>query len=177
MREFEVTGGRIVSDRTPTRNVWVTTEGATIDTAKLNLDSSGAFTVASYTADKSHTNFSFASYTLRTNDRGLPVWIVTLQNDARRPLGTIHIGANKGNVTRVEGLYNGANMAQVEEDHAGPAPGGDDEVGSDSSDEDDDSDENVVKAEIKRLFRVTKRDSQRMFTRVRRSFDQFFNRE
>ena len=100
-----------------------------------------------------------------------------MQNEARHPLGTIHIGANKGNVTRVEGMYHGANMAQVEEDQAGPVPSGDDEVGNDSGDEVDDSDENVVKAEIKRLFRVTKRDAQRMFTRVRRSFDQFFNRE
>ena len=58
VREFEVTGGRIVADRTPARNVVGTTEGATIDTSQLNLDSSGAFTVASYTADKSHTNFS-----------------------------------------------------------------------------------------------------------------------
>ncbi len=176
VRELEVANGRIVSDQTPTRDVVGTTEGATIDTSKLNLDSSGAFTVASYTADKSHTNFSFASYTLRTNDRGVPVWIVTLQNEARRPLGTIHIGANKGNVTRVEGMYNGANMAQVEEGHAGPAPAGD-EGGNASSDEDDDSDENVVKAEIKRLFRVTKRETQRMSERVRSSFDQFFNRE
>ena len=173
VRELEVANGRIVSDQTPTRNVVGTTEGATIDTSKLNLDSSGAFTVASYTADKSHTNFSFASYTLRTNDRGVPVWIVTLQNEARRPLGTIHIGANKGNVTRVEGMYHGANMAQVEEDQAGPAPGGDDEAGNDLSDEDGDADENVVKAEIKRMFRVTKRDAQRMFHRVQRSFESF----
>ena len=74
-------------------------------------------------------------------------------------------------------MYHGANMAQVEEDQAGPAAGGDDEAGNDLSDEEGDADENVVKAEIKRLFRVTKRDAQRMFARVQRSFDQFFNRE
>jgi hypothetical protein len=177
VREFEVADGRIVSNRTPTRDVVGTTEGATIDTSKLNLDSSGAFTVASYTADKAHTNFSYASYTLRTNDRGIPVWIITLQNEARRPLGTIHIGANKGNVVRVEGMYRGADMAQVQEDQAGPAAGDDNDRGNDSSEEDGDGDENVVKAEIKRMFHRTKRDAQRMFGRVRRSFDQFFNRE
>ena len=177
VREFEVANGRIVSNRTPTRNVVGTTAGVTIDTSKLNLDSSGAFTVASYTADRPHTNFSFVSYTLRTNDRGVPVWIVTLQNEAHRPLGTVHIGANQGNVTRVEGMYRGAEMAQVEEDHVRPTPRGDDDLGNDVSEENDDGDENVVKAEIKRMFRRTKRDAQRMFERVRRSFDQFINRE
>jgi hypothetical protein len=177
VREFEVADGRIVSNRTPTRNVVGTTAGATIDTSKLNLDSSGAFTVASYTADKSHTNFSLVSYTLRTNDRGVPVWIVTLQNEAHRPLGTIHIGANKGNVTRVEGMYRGTEMAQVEENQAAPAPGGEDDLGNDVSEENGDGDENVVKAEIKRMFRRTKRDAQRMFERVRRSFDEFLDRD
>lgn len=177
VREFEVGNGQIISDRTLTRSVVGTTEGATIDTSKLNLDSSGAFTVASYTADKSHTNFSLVSYTLRTNGRGLPVWIVTLQDEVHRPLGTIHIGANKGNVTRVEGLYHGADMAQVEEDPVRQSRGEDEDLGTDLRDEGDDGDGNMVKAEIKRMFRRTKRDAERMFHRVRRSFDQFFNRE
>jgi hypothetical protein len=178
VREFEVAGGRIVANRTPTRDVVGTTEGAVIDTAKLNLDSSGAFAVANYTADKSHTNFASVSYTLRTNDRGIPVWIVTLQDEARRPLGTIHIGANKGNVTRVEGMYKGANMAQVEEDRTARTRRGDEDVTTDGVEEEDPdaSDENVVSAEVKRLFRHTKRDAQRLFHRVNRSFDRFFYR-
>lgn len=180
VREFEIAGGRIVSERTPTRSVAGSTANATIDTAKLNLDSSGAFQVASHTADQSHLNFDFASYILRTNDRGLPMWVVTLQDQERRSLGTIYIGANKGNVTRVEGMYRGANMAQVEEDPAvtrGNA--NDDEALNDADDEDagDDGDENVVKAEIKRMFRQTKRDAHRLFHRVQNSFDRFFNRE
>lgn len=179
VREFEIADGRIAAQRTPTRSVTGTSEGATIDTAKLNLDSNGAFTVANYTADQSHTNFSYVSYTLRTNDRGVPVWILTLQDDARHPLGTIYIGANKGNVTRVEGLYHGANMAQVEEDQVDQQGNNIDEQehADDQSGEDtDDGDENVVKAEIKRMFRRTKHDAQRLFQRVTRSFDQFFNR-
>ena len=190
VRELQVANGRIVSDRTPTSEIAGTTQGATINTARLNLDSSGAFSVASYTADKSHTNFDRVAYMLRTNNRGHPTWIVTLQDEARRPLGTIHIAANKGNVTRVEGMYRGANMAHVEEDRVEPRDGEvDRERGRGEHDYDDSShdaetdaieesegDENIVRTEIKRMFRRTKRDALRIFARVRRPFDEFMSR-
>lgn len=185
VREFQVANGRIIANQNA-GGVVGSTKGATIDTSKLNLDSTGAFSVASYTADKSHVNFASVSYTLRTNERGFPVWIVTLQDESRRPLGKIHINANRGNVTRVEGLYRGTNMAQVEQD---PAPrtsrqhrrgAGDDEYsdpagGDDVDAGDDDGDVNPVKAEIKRMFRRTKRDAEHIFERARRPFDEFFN--
>lgn len=180
VREVQVADGRIISNRAPRRGVVGSTEGATITTSRLNLDSSGAFSVASYTADKSHVNFERVSYTLRTNDRGAPVWIVTLQDQARRPLGTIQINANKGNVTRVEGMYRGANMAHVEEDRGeqdqieGTRPQDEDvDPGSDEGIEEGEEDENIVKRNIKRMFRRTKADSERMFQRVRRSFADF----
>ena len=186
VRELHVRNGRIVSNRTPSRAVIGTTDGATISTARLNLDSSGAFTVASYTADKSHVNFDRVSYTLRTNDRGTPIWIITLQDQARQPLGTIHISANRGNVTRVEGMYKGANMANVEQDPIDRGGGSDEEIDTGIDDsgeveadgeiEESDGDENAVKRQIKRMFRRTKRDAQRMFHRVRRSFDDFIDR-
>ncbi len=175
VREFEVANGRIISNRTPAGGVTGTTKDATIETSKLNLDSSGAFTVASHTADQSHLNFNFVSYTLRTNEHGIPVWIVTLQDENRHSLGTIQIGANRGNVTRVEGMYHGANMAQVEGDQT-VAPRGDNPDVSEPEEEGDDADENVVKKEIKRMFRRTKRDAEAMFDRVQRSFDNFFYR-
>ena len=180
VREVQVANGRIISNQAPSRGVVGTTENATIATAQLNLDSSGAFSVASYTADKSHVNFDRVSYTLRTNDHGIPIWIVTLQDQNRRPLGTIQINANKGNVTRVEGLYHGANMAHVEEDRGDHArietpPPQDEYAGSGSGEgiEESDEDENIVKRKIKQMFRRTKDDSQRMFHRVRRSFADF----
>jgi hypothetical protein len=181
VREFEVGDGRIIANRTPERGAAETGEGATIRTAQLNLDSSGAFTVASHTADQSHVNFDYVSYTLRTNERGLPMWMVTIQDQARQPLGTIHISANRGNVTRVEGMYHGRNMAQAEQDPVVQAGGDEEYAGSDVDLEDeaepeDDGDVNVVKAEIKRMFRRTKHDAQRLFHRVRRSFDDFVDR-
>lgn len=186
MREVQVENGRIISNQ-PGQQMVGTTKGAVISTARLNLDSSGAFSVASYTADKSHVNFDRVSYTLRTNDRGVPVWIVTLQDQSRQPLGTIHINANRGNVVRVEGMYRGANMAQVEEDR-GPErsvrggrrenlpneqsiePGSYEEG---SASDEDDPDENAVKRSLKRMFRRTKDDAANMFHRVRRSFADF----
>src|SRR5205085_7585849 len=64
-REVEVTNGRLTADRGGSRGMAGSTEGATINTRRLNLDSSGAYSVASYTADNSSAHFSRAAYTLR----------------------------------------------------------------------------------------------------------------
>jgi len=168
-RELEVSNGRIVSESNPTGAVVGTAEGATINTALLNLDSSGAFTVASHTAERSHTAFATVSYTLRTDERSNPIWIVTLQNEAGKPVGTIHIGANRGTVTRTEGMFNGSTMDQV-------ATNDEDDQAQDESADEDNNDENIVKRKIKRMFYQTRDEARRMFSKVRRSFVDFFNR-
>jgi len=61
VREIEVANGRIVSERTPVRTVVGSAEGATVNTSRLNLDSSGAYAVASHTAEKSNAIFATAS--------------------------------------------------------------------------------------------------------------------
>ncbi len=169
VRELEISNGEIVSERTPSRPVIGTTQGAIIDTARLNLDSSGAYTVASHTAERSHTAFATVSYTLRTDERGNPIWIVTLQNTASKPVGTIYIGANKGTVTRTEGMFSGTTMDEVATDD------GDDQSGDENAE--DDNDENVVKRRIKRMFYQTRDETKRMFGKVRRSFVDFFSRD
>jgi hypothetical protein len=171
VREIVVEDNRIVSQRVPNRSVVGSTQGATINTVRLNLDSTGAYSVASHTAETSHVTYALTSYTLRTDDRGNPVWIVTLGDRSGRPLGTIHIRASDGRVTRVEGMYQGRNMEQVEESR--------DEVDNPPAveNEDSDSDENIVKRDIKRMFRRTTDDARRMFQRVRRSFVDFFKDE
>jgi hypothetical protein len=165
VREIIVEGNRIASQRVPNRSVVGSTEGNTINTARLNLDSTGAYAVASHTAETSHVTFSFTSYTLRTDERGNPTWVITLEDRSRKPLGTIHIKANDGRVTRVEGMYQGRNMEQVEDDSQ--------QVDNHNTDSSDDPGDNVVKRNIKRLFRKTKEDSSRMFNKVRRSFADF----
>lgn len=165
VREITVEGNRIASQRIPNRSVAGSTEGATINTARLNLDSTGAYSVASHTAETSHVTFALVSYTLRTDDRGNPTWVVTLEDRSRKPLGTIHIKANDGRISRVEGMYQGRNMDQVEDDT--------EQVNNRDVAQEDDSGDNIVKRNIKHLFRKTKDDARRMFNRVRRSFADF----
>jgi hypothetical protein len=175
VREIVVEDNQIVSQRVPNRSVVGSSEGATINTAKLNLDSTGAYSVASHTAHTSHVTFSSTNYTLRTDDRGNPTWIVTLADRSNRPVGTIHIRASDGRVSRVEGMYQGRNMEQVEEyrDDGDSTASADEEV---QEEEVEDADENIVKRDIKRLFRRTRADARRMFTRVKRSFKDFVAR-
>lgn len=165
VREITVEDNRIAAQRIPNRSVVGSAEGHTINTSRLNLDSTGAYAVASHTAETSHVTFALVSYTLRTDDRGNPTWVVTLEDRSRRPVGTIHIKANDGRVSRVEGMYQGRNMEQVEED------GG--QVDNREVDAGDDPEDNAVKRSIKRMFRKTKEDATRIFNKVRRSFADF----
>jgi hypothetical protein len=178
VREIVVEDNRVATQRVPNRSVVGSTQGATINTTKLNLDSTGAYSVASHTAETSHVTFALTSYTLRTDDRGNPVWIVTLSDRARQPVGTIHIRASDGRVNRVEGMYSGRNMEQVEVNHD-EEPNRNDLDNADRpptvEDEERDGDENIVKRDIKRMFRRTTSDASRMFHRVRRSFVDFFS--
>ena len=165
VREIEVTDGRISSERTPVRTIVGSTEGATIKTTRLNLDSSGAFALASRTADKSNARFARVSYTLRTDERGDPVWIITLQSRSSRPVGTIYIGANRGNVTRTEGMFAGATMEDVATDR--------------EPERDTENEGGIIgttKARIRESFRRAQDEARGMFERVRRSFVDFINR-
>ena len=161
-RELEVADERIASDRPPARRATGSTEGATIDMARLNLDSSGAYAVASHTAEKSHTQFATVGYTLRTDERGEPIWIVTLLSTSSRPVGTIYIGATRGTVRRTEGMFAGATMEDVENDYDRESDGG--VISS-------------VKTRIKEGFHRTQEEARGMFERVKRSFSDFINRD
>ena len=161
VRELEVSDGKIGSEHRPGRSVAGSTEGATIDTSRLNMDSSGAYEVASHTADLSHANFATVDYTLRTDERGEPTWIVTLLSRSSRPVGTLHIGAMGGTVKRTEGMFAGATMEDVENDYDS-----DEERGPFSG----------VKRRIKDTFHRTQDEARDMFDRVKRSFSDFINR-
>lgn len=165
VREVEVANGQVVSERTPVRAVVGSSEGATIKTARLNLDSSGAYAVANHTADKSNARFATVSYTLRTDEHGNPVWIVTLQNKSSRPVGTIYIGADRGNVTRTEGMFAGTNMEDVETDR--------------EAERDTENEGGIIsttKARVRETFRRAQDEARGVFERVRRSFVDFIDR-
>jgi hypothetical protein len=162
VRELQVAEGKIDSGGSPDRSTTGSTEGATINVSQLNLDSSGAFAVASHTAETSHTRFATADYTLRTDERGEPIWIVTLLNRSSHPVGTLYIGATRGTVKRTEGMFAGATMEDVENDYdQGKGTG----VISD------------VQRRIKHAFHRTQEEARGMFQRVKRSFSDFINRE
>ena len=162
VRQLQVADGKIDSDDQAGRDVAGSTEGATIDISRLNLDSSGAYAVASHTAEASHTSFSTADYVLRTDDRGEPMWIVTLRNRSSRPVGTIYIGGAQGTVRRTEGMFAGATMEDVEGDY--------DEAGGPG----------VIRSarrSIKHGFNRAQEEARGMFEKVKRSFSDFINRE
>ena len=162
VRELEVADGKIDSDQTPDRSTAGSPEGARINVSRLNLDSSGAFAVASHTAEASHAQFVTADYALRTDERGEPVWIVTLLNRSSRPVGTIHIGATRGIVKRTEGMFAGATMEDVENDY-------DQGEGSGVI--------SNVRKKLKHTFERTQEEARGMFQKVKRSFSDFINRE
>ena len=168
VREVEVSNGRIISERTPLRSSVESSLGAVIDTAKLNLDSSGAYAVARQTAEKSHLTFATANYTLRVDERGNPIWIVALQKENGEPAGTIYIGANHGTITRTEGLFTGGDRDAILDEQS------DEQRSDDADDNDEDGDQNVIKLRIKRAFRDARDEVKRTFYRVRRSFVDFF---
>ena len=161
VREVEVVDGNIASDGTAQADVAGSTEGAMIDISRLNIDSSGAYAVASHTADASHMSFATVDYILRTDDRGEPMWIVTLQSRSLRSVGTIYIGATRGTVRRTEGMFAGATMEDAENDEDN-----DEEHGPFSG----------VKKQIKHAFHRTQDEARDMFERVKRSFSDFINR-
>ena len=163
VREVEVSNGRISSEKTPLRSSVEGSLGSVIDTGKLNLDSSGAFTLAKQTADKSHVAFATADYTLRVDERGNPIWRVALHRPDGEPAGAIFIGANHGTVTRTEGLFVGGDQTPIV-----------DEPNSARDEEAKDGDDNVVGHEIKHAYRQVSDDVKRTFFKVRRSFVDFF---
>jgi len=162
IREVAVRDGRVISNRMSNRNIVGTAQGATINPARLNLDSSGAYEVASRTADSSHVPFAYVNYTLRTNERGDGTWIINLQNQQRRPVGTIYIGANRGTVTRTEGMFAGAPMDAVVEDHRE----------GDVEDEEHSGDNPIMRS-VRHMFYNAREQATETFKRVRHNFADF----
>src|SRR5438132_3006118 len=176
IREIQVRNGQVVSDRPS--SVVGSAEGATINTSRLNLDSSGAFEVASHIAEKSGTRFDSASYTLRTDQHGDPVWIVQLHSVNGGPVGTIYIGANRGNVTRTEGMFAGATMADVQTEREVPRDRGHEEGKEEVSEEGDKEHGPLygVRQRMRGYFQRAQDEASGMFDRVRRSFSDYINR-
>ena len=100
VREVDVAHGRIVAEHTPLRAYSGSAAGALIDFHKLNLDSSGAFTVAEKEAQKARIGFDSVDYILRTGDgpNADPVWVIHMMDGAHRSIGTMSVAADSGAV-------------------------------------------------------------------------------
>lgn len=106
VREVEIRGGRIVSERTPVA------KGAAspMDFRQLNLDSDGAFTVAEKEAAKAQVGFDSADYALNPGTGSAPVWRLTLRDSSGVAVGEIKVSAADGAV--ISRNWNGTDLSQ-----------------------------------------------------------------
>lgn len=102
VREFQVRQGNILSERTPV-NEHAGVNPACVDVTKLNLDSSGAFTVAEAEARNQKVGFDSVDYLLRCSENGpVPEWVLRLTAQNKGLVGTLHIAADSGQVKLFE---------------------------------------------------------------------------
>ena len=97
VRELEVSGNQITSERTPVKSDW---SGAKdMDLAHLNLDSDGAYQVATQQAKAKGLEFSKIQFQLAADrETGKPGWTVQLADGKDQRLGAIKINADSGTI-------------------------------------------------------------------------------
>ena len=95
VRELEVSGNQITSERTPVKSEWA--DGKTMDLAHLNLDSDGAYQVATQEARAKGIEFSKIQFQLAVDgDTGKPGWTVQMADAKNQGVGAIKINADSG---------------------------------------------------------------------------------
>jgi len=105
VREYEVSGGRILSERTPVARIAGSASESVLAAADLKLDSDGAFRVVNSEAWKARVGFDSASYTLRKDDQsGGPVWTVELFDEAARSVGVVRVSGIDGRILSTRGM-------------------------------------------------------------------------
>jgi len=132
VREVEITGGKITSERTPVKGYSGISTDSIMNFAKLNLDSKGAFTLAEQEAKIARVSFDAIDYVLqRDANRSVPVWTLQLLDPDLRRVGTLTIAADNGAVlsrsfepesAAAQGrrdVEKGAEVVEEEADHIG----------------------------------------------------------
>jgi hypothetical protein len=95
IRELEVIAGRVNAERAPVHSE--PAPSRPIDPTKLNLDSDGAFRVAEQQARKNQVGFDSVNYRLEAEPGGGgPIWALELFDYERRPVGTVRVSADSG---------------------------------------------------------------------------------
>jgi hypothetical protein len=95
VRELEVSGNQITSERTPVKSEWA--GGKDMDLAHLNLDSDGAYQVATQEAKTKGIEFSKVQFQLAADrESGKPGWTVQMTDAKDQRVGAMKINADSG---------------------------------------------------------------------------------
>ncbi len=101
VREFDVEGTKLVSERAPSNAV----AGSPLNVNRLNLDSDGVNTIATREAKKAGYHYDHTDYVLRAGSKGgTPVWEVRLVDGQSGDIATLHLSADTGTVLSSDGL-------------------------------------------------------------------------
>ena len=170
LRELEVAGGQIISERTPVSSYGGTGPQPVMNFSRLNLDSQGAFTVAEGEARKARVGFDSIDYFLRQDEpSGAPVWVLQLLDGQKRAVGSLTIAADTGEVIqrKFEPLNTTGDAAFV-----GDAPV---YAGREVEDEgNDDEDGESIKSKIKGTAKDVGHSLNKGFHKVGGSLEKFF---
>jgi hypothetical protein len=97
VRELEVSGNQITSERTPVKSEWA--GGKDMDLAHLNLDSDGAYQVATQEARTKGIEFSKVQFQLAADrETGKPGWTVQMADAKDQRVGAIKVNADSGTI-------------------------------------------------------------------------------
>jgi hypothetical protein len=125
VRELEVVSSQIGSERTPVGSD--VAGGKTINLNQLNLDSDGAYQVASEEAKKNGASFDRVNYRLSVDrDTGKPTWIVRLVDSQQQEVGVVKVAADNGTLISSANWVNGGSGELVSRNS--PQPNSDAEV-------------------------------------------------
>jgi hypothetical protein len=123
IRELQIVSNQVASERTPVGSDLA--GGKTIDLNQLNLDSDGAYQVASEEAKKNGASFDKVNYRLSVDsETGKPLWIVRLLDTGREEVGLVKVAADNGTLVSSSNWANGSSGGLASQ---GPPPQSDQE--------------------------------------------------
>jgi hypothetical protein len=106
IRELEIVGNQIASERTPVGSELAGNKS--IDLNQLNLDSDGAYQVAEAEAKKNGASFDRVNYRLSVDsDTAKPLWVVRLLDSQRQEVGIVKVAADNGALVSSSNWLNG----------------------------------------------------------------------
>ncbi|MES2571575.1 MAG: hypothetical protein V4710_16160 [Verrucomicrobiota bacterium] len=119
IREVEVQRGKIIAERTPVGRPL----GTPMNFNQLNLDSEGAYTIATQEAEKTGVVFDRVDYVLRSGTRNsAPIWDLQLHSARRGMVASLQLAADSGTVLQQEGFNVRNNRPAPRDDQRPPAP-------------------------------------------------------